>query len=113
MASRAQDPLCAQYGLLGKAGSEQHAAEERILCKCKLDAQGGRTWQMLMMWSLSVIDRQAKLGAIAPPLHAQMVKLVTDLGDATGNLFAFSYQVRPRASRTLHPASYIPPQPLA
>ena len=88
------DPICKKYGLFGEMGSHDRFVEQEFLGSVDIDAQGGRTWTTLMLWALQVVDRQAKAGALSPPIHAQMNRLILDIGDATGNLFAFSYQVR-------------------
>lgn len=89
------DPIVEQYELLAEKGSDERAAEIDFFRGVDIDAQGGRTWTTMMCWSLEVVERQFKAGGISPPVHAQLNKLILDAGDATGNLFAFSYQVLP------------------
>ena len=88
-------PICEKYGLYGAPGSREREQEQETLGSVDIDQTGAQTMQMLMKWALEVVERQAAAGEISPPVHAQFNKLILDLGDATGNLFAFSYQVLP------------------
>jgi len=60
-----------------------------------IDKEGGRAWQMMYLWSLQVVRRQALAGVLTPPIHAQLNKELSLIADCCGNLFACSYQVLP------------------
>lgn len=88
------DPLTAKYDLFAEPSAER-AKEIAFFGSFDMDAEGGHAWQVVMKWALQVVQRQAKAGALSPPVHAQLNSTVIGIGDSIGNLFAFSHQVMP------------------
>jgi len=88
------NPIVEKYGLFGPPGARQdyeRAAFDRI----DLDADGDRACHICEIWAVQNINRQAKKGAMSPPIHANLNKEVFEIGDALKNIFAASFQVLP------------------
>ena len=75
-------PVWEEHGLFGESGPTR-VVEQRAIDAVDVDAEGGRMWQMFMVWSLQIVDRQFHSGAITPPVHAQLNKLILDMADST------------------------------
>jgi len=88
-------PLAEKHMLFGVEGSEAFKQEQHHLSQIDIDKEGGRAWQMMYLWCLQVVKRQALAGALTPPIHAQLNKELSTIADCCGNLFACSYQVLP------------------
>ena len=85
-------PLIKKHRLLAADPAERER-ELKALDELDVDCEGERGFQLFTLWSLAVIQRQARKGAIPPPMFATLSGRVQALSAKADNLFHYAFQM--------------------